>query len=284
MSRAFLTSASRATSVTSAATVISAVLVGVSACSSSDRAPFEDPDAGATPSEQPQQAAPSKSSQDEPVNTESDAGPAVVPCADLTPGAACGLFPQCGCAANETCDVADLSGAVRCIAAGRAPMGSPCTSTAGCVRGTSCVFGTCHALCGNAGATCTEAKTGTCFQVKGTNAAPIPNFQVCSVKCDPRDATACGGSTAAGTGVCVVGDDGSTDCQKGGTRADHQSCSATDDCGPGLVCTTVTSGGTTTNTCRRWCQVGKSDCGSGKTCSGFGTAVKIDGIEYGVCP
>lgn len=264
--------------------LVTLVLGASVGCSSSDRTPFESSDSNAVPTEQPQQASPSTSSQDEPVNPTSDAGSTVEPCENITPGAACGLSPQCGCAANETCDIADLSGTVACITAGRAAMGSPCTSTAGCVRGTSCVFGTCHALCGSAGGSCSEANTGACFQVQGSNATPIPNFHVCSVKCDPREATACGGSTAAGTGVCVVGDDGTTDCQRGGTRADHQSCSATDDCGPGLVCTAITSGGTTTNTCRRWCQVGKADCGSGKTCSGFGTAIKIDGIEYGVCP
>jgi hypothetical protein len=112
----------------------------------------------------------------------------------------------------------------------------------------------------------------------------VPNYDVCLVKCDLRDANACGGTTAAGTGACLVDDKGNTDCEKTtGTKTENQTCTG-NDCGPGLVCVSVTSGATTTSSCKKWCQVGSADCGTGKTCGGFGTKVIVDSKEYGACP
>ena len=55
---------------------------------------------------------------------------------------------------------------------------------------------------------------------------------------------------------------------------------ATDVAGaPGYAC--LTSGD-----CKHWCRVGFSDCGAGKTCTGFSAPNQlfVDGLEYGVCP
>jgi hypothetical protein len=216
------------------------------------------------------------------VTNETDAGtdgPSEV-CKTTAPSNKCGLVPQCGCTLAETCDVEDGAGNVGCVVAGKAAMGHPCTTTSGCTKGLTCVFGTCHAYCATAGAKCTEPKTGDCFQVKNTSSADVPNLKVCLVACDLRDPSACGGTTAAGTGVCGVDSTGKTDCQSGGTRTVNQACTPTDECGPSLVC--VGSAGA--STCKKWCRVGTNDCGGTTVCGSFSTKVMVGATEYGACP
>jgi hypothetical protein len=167
-------------------------------------------------------------------------------------------------------------------------MGEPCTTTAGCARELTCVFGTCHQFCNDTTTACSGTTLGACINVQngGTTPAPIPHFDVCLVKCDLRSTTACGGTTAAGTGACVADDKGNTDCEKTtGNKAENATCTGTD-CGAGLVCVSITTGGTTVSQCKKWCLVsgGTADCGAGKTCGGFQTKMMVDGKEYGACP
>lgn len=266
--------------------LVATASIALAACSSSsERAPYTE-DSPTTQAETPEQnGTPVRTPQTAPVTNETDAGTqpdAPDTCKRTAPSNKCGLVPQCGCTLAETCDVEDSSGNVGCITAGKAAMGAPCVATAGCALGLSCVFGTCHAFCDNPGSACTAPKTGACIQVKSAASAPIPNFTVCRVACDLRDVSACGGTTAAGTGVCMVDDSGATDCSMGGTRTVNQSCTPTDECGPGLVCTLT--GTATTGSCKKWCRVGKTDCGGTTVCSGFQTKVMVAGVEHGVCP
>jgi hypothetical protein len=259
-------------------------VASLAACASSaERLPFTE-DAGTTPSEPPQNKPPEKKPQSEPVNTEGDAGDkpdAPDTCARTAPSNKCGLAPQCGCTLAETCEVQDGTGNVDCVTAGLAAMGSACVNTSGCARGLTCMYGTCHAYCGNPGGACTLPKTGGCEQVKNTSGAAVPNLSVCRVACDLRDVTACGPSGSAGTGVCMVNSTGDTDCSKGGNRAAGQVCTPTDECGPGLVCAGTAAAG---NTCKRWCRVGTTDCGGAIACNGFQTKVMVGAVEYGGCP
>jgi hypothetical protein len=257
----------------------------VACASSTERAPFVDEPPAPPASEPEQSATPAKIPQSEPARTESDASltpDAPDTCKRTAPSNKCGLVPQCGCTLAETCDVDDASGSVACVTAGKAVMGAPCIGTEGCAVGLTCVFGTCHAFCDNPGSACGTPKTAGCFQVKATGGAAIPNLKVCAVACDLRDATACGGTTAAGTGVCMVDDKGGTDCVKGGTRTVGQVCTPTDDCGPTLVCTLT--GTATSGNCRKWCRVGTNDCGGTTACNGFSTKVMVGTVEYGACP
>ena len=262
-----------------------ALLVGsAAACATSvEREPFTE-EAPTTPAQTPEQTAvPEKTPQSAPVTTDAGSAPdAPDTCKRTAPSNKCGLVPQCGCTLAETCDVDDGSGNVSCVTAGKAPMGGACIATPGCAKGLTCVFGTCHAFCDNPGSACTVAKTGGCIQVKNTGGTAIPNLSVCRVACDLRDVNACGGTTAAGTGVCMVDDTGVTDCAKGGTRTVTQACTPTDDCGPGLVCTT--SGTGTAGSCKKWCRVGTNDCGGTTACNGFQTKVMVGGVEHGACP
>lgn len=205
-------------------------------------------------------------------------------CKTTAPSNACGVVPQCGCAKTETCDVVDAKGTAKCVAFGKATMGKPCTATAGCAQGLTCVFGTCHAFCDKPGTACSQAGAGDCIQVAAQGGVAIPNLAVCMVQCAPHDPLSCGGKTNAGTGVCFVDNDGKTDCQEGGSRTENQTCSPTDDCGPGLVCIKPSGAGTGSDTCKRWCRVGTNDCGGAAICRGFSTKVMVGTAEYGACP
>lgn len=268
---------------------LSSFLVGalaLVACSSGpERTPFVE-DAASQPAPAPDSTEEPPSSQPTPVKPTGDAGDEVPSdCKTTAPSNKCGLVPQCGCSASETCDVIDAQGSVRCVAFGKAPMGQPCTATAGCARGLTCVFGTCHAFCDEPGKACGQAGTGDCIQVQAAGGAAIPNLAVCMVRCAPHDPKSCGGKTNAGVGVCFVDDKGGTDCQEGGTRTQNQTCTPQDECGPGLVCVTPSNG---PSTCKRWCRVGTTDCGGSVQCQSFSTKVMVKtasgSLEYGACP
>ena len=274
---------SRTSLVGLTALAASVVTFSLVACSSDGtRAPFSDASAGSTGD--PEEAPPAPTSNATPVKptkTSGDAGTGAIDdgCERVSPDDECGVAAQCGCAPTHTCDVADGTGRTRCVTAGTAPMGHPCTATAGCALGLTCIFGTCHAFCDEKMA-CSEPGAGVCTQIETSSGTAIPNLAICRVACDLHDPTSCGGKTNAGIGVCYVDDQGNTDCQEGGRRTENQTCSATQACGPGLVCTTSSS----SSTCKRWCRVGQNDCGSGKTCTGFSTEVKVGGVVYGACP
>lgn len=239
-----------------------------------------------SPEAEDEDAPPSDEPASTPIDTEdppppADDDPPPSNCKTAAPSNACGVVPQCGCAKTETCDVVDSKGTAKCVAFGKAPTGKPCTATAGCAQGLTCVFGTCHAFCDKPGTKCTQAGNGDCVQVGAQGGAAIPNLSVCMVECAPHDASSCGGKTNAGTGVCFVDNEGNTDCREGGSRTENQTCSPTDECGPGLVCTTPSTGG---GSCKRWCRVGTNDCGGSTACRAFSTKVIVSAVEYGACP
>lgn len=241
------------------------------ACSSDgSRAEYEMTSIDATHPKEPgasDPAAPGEASPDE------GATPPPADCKKAAPTNACGVAPQCGCSEGRTCDVVDSNGSARCVKAGEAPMGHPCTSTAGCAAGMTCVFGTCHAFCNNPGGACSQPGTGACVQVATMEGAVVPNFAVCRVACEPHDPASCGGA------VCNIDPDGQTECQSGGSLAEGDACSPGEQCGPGLGC--VTAG--EESTCRRWCRLAEDDCGPNKACTGFSPEILVRGVAYGSC-
>jgi hypothetical protein len=271
------------------ALLIGCSAVAIVACSSSSsRGAFDDDTSNDTTAPPPSSPEPPPQHQPQSGPVTPDGGTAPAPdasddCKKVAPSNKCGLVPQCGCSAAETCDVVDSTGNVACIAAGKAPMGQSCTSTAGCAAGLTCVFGTCHAFCDAPGSACGTTGTGDCVDVKMEGGASVPNLDVCLVSCALQDANACGGTTAAGTAACVVDDTGKTDCQSwSGTLKENATCTPEADCAPGLVC--VGPGGGAASSCKKWCRVGTSDCGAGKTCGGFATKLMVGTVEYGACP
>jgi len=210
---------------------------------------------------------------------DSDAAPPPAECKRTEPSKACGVSPQCGCASGKTCDVVDVVGNARCVTAGTSPMGHACGGSADCAVGLTCVFGTCHAFCNNPGNACAQPGTGACVQVTSMEGDDVPNLAVCRIACAPHDPASCGGSTEAGPAVCHVDGEGNTECQSGGSRTEGDTCSPTDECGPGLACVSSKE----SSTCKRWCRVGEKDCGSDASCAAFSPAVNVRGVAYGSC-
>lgn len=211
-------------------------------------------------------------------------GPCVV-----RPPASCGLAPQCGCGANETCDVVDENGGTSCVTAGTATQGRGCVSTGDCVATLKCIFGACRPYCPTAGVACDTLGTGGCFQVTTAAAPPVnvPNLSVCTVTCQLDDATSCGGlpasmsdPVAACTPVHAAGISG--DCRQAGRSTN--TCGAVQNgvatppfCAPGYGC----AGNLT---CFKWCRVGVAGlCSGGQTCTPFPTGIVVDGTAFGHC-
>ena len=264
--------------VTRTAIALSALAGSLLACSSeSTRSPYESTAIDPTEPTAPETPAPTT----EPTESapDSDATAAPGECKRAAPSNVCGVSPQCGCDAGKTCDVVDSVGTARCVTAGSAPMGHPCTASADCTTGLTCIFGICHAFCSDPTKPCSQPKTGACSQIQTMEGAEIPNLAICRVACEPHDKTSCGGTTAEGTGVCRVDVNGETECQSGGSQNEGETCSPTEECGPGLVCTSSAS----SSTCKRWCRVGQNDCGSAK-CMGFASEINVRGVVYGHCP
>jgi hypothetical protein len=258
------------------------VLAGLLAACSSESTRAPDTAATNEPNEPNDSASPSPSSPTKsPTEAAPDASASTPPgdCKRAAPSNACGVDPQCGCASGQTCDVVDSNGIAKCVTAGDAPMGHPCSASADCKVGLTCLFGICHAFCSDPTKSCSVPSTGACVQIKTTEGAEVPNLAICRVACDLHDPKSCGGTTSAGTGVCRVDDKGETECQSGGARNEGETCSPKDDCGPGLVCANSSSA----SRCKRWCRVGQNDCSASKKCTGFSNEVKVRDVVYGAC-
>lgn len=201
-------------------------------------------------------------------------------CATVAPSNLCGLAPQCGCAANQTCDVTNLSnGSVSCVLAGGGPTGSYCTSTTQCAKGLTCGYNTCRPYCPTIGAACVGAGLGQCTQYYDPAAGtPVTNSKVCTVTCDLRSPSA-----ACGSNNCIFDTTiNATDCDKSGTVALYGACTRYNDCQQGLACAKHPVFGFE---CEKWCRIGQSDCGLFETCTDVygATAPASGGVKLGHC-
>jgi hypothetical protein len=198
----------------------------------------------------------------------------------VAPSNACGLAPQCGCAANQTCDVTNgTTGAVSCISAGTGTLGAACSTTGQCGAGLACAYNTCRPYCEKAGAACTGAGLGTCFQYYDGDGDPVANATICSIDCDPRSPSA-----ACGTNTCIYDlDTKATDCDKAGTKSLYDACSKYNDCKPGLACVNHPL---YNFECESWCRVGHDlDCPGLDLCEDIygANAPKIGNDRLGHC-
>lgn len=201
-------------------------------------------------------------------------------CAKTAPSNLCGLAPQCGCAANETCDITNkTTGAVSCTLAGGGPLASLCTTSSQCAKGFTCAYGACRPYCATIGAACSGvAGVGMCTELYDPPGALVPNGKVCTITCDLRNP-----SGVCGSNNCIWdGSVKSTDCDKSGTKNMYDACSSYNDCKQGMACVNHPVFGPE---CEKWCRIGQSDCGLFETCEDvYGTnAPTSGGVKLGHC-
>jgi hypothetical protein len=194
----------------------------------------------------------------------------------VTSGAACALYPQCGCTGAMNCDVPPANfgdGKAACVAAGMKTTHQKCTTTGECAKGLTCYYDVCMPFCAVTG-DCTGARCNPVLYVDGTVVKSVPDMRVCMAECDPLNPSkACGAST-----TCLFPTATATTCAAAGLSTTATSCASNPfACAPGYVC--VGSGD-----CKRWCRIGLAgDCPGGKACNKISTAPTIGTIEYGVC-
>ena len=215
-------------------------------------------------------------------STGSDSGT----CATVPPNNLCGLVPQCGCGANQTCDVTnDTTGATSCITSGATARGAQCTGTGNCAQGLTCVFGACRPYCTTPNQACPGTGLGGCYSPEYAAGLTTPNRNVCAIDCDPRTPSA-----ACGNNSCLwfAGSNG-TDCRPGGTGLELDACSTLDGCAAGLICFSHPLFGPE---CERWCRLPASsypnDCGAFTTCTDAYAAAGanapfVGGVKLGLC-
>lgn len=191
----------------------------------------------------------------------------------------CGVSPQCGCAAGQTCDVVDFTtGAESCVAAGAGAQGSACTATSQCALGLTCQGNACRPYCATPGSPCAAAGTGVCFAPQNAAGATTPNDDVCAIKCDVRSP-----ASSCGTNNCLwFSADKESDCRASGPVALYGSCATLVDCQQGLACVLHPVFG---YECEKWCRIGGSDCSIFETCADVygANAPTSGGVKLGHC-
>jgi len=193
-------------------------------------------------------------------------------------GKVCAVYPQCGCASSEKCDVTGVDGTTSCLPDGTLDMNERCDKGGSCLKGFSCVGSICRPFC-SSDASCAGTKKGVCHSVQGgTPPADIPGFKTCFIECDPLAP-----SKTCGASGCGFLDATTTTCSAAGTGKGAGGCGSSDPngCAPGYVCLS-------TGECRKWCRMTGSDCTTG-ACGALsidtaGTHPTWKGTEYGVCP
>jgi hypothetical protein len=209
-------------------------------------------------------------------STGADAGT----CVTTPPSNACGLAPQCGCTAGRTCDVTNtLNGSVGCVAAGSGALASPCTETSQCAAGLACARGACRPYCAAPGTNCTGDGVGACAALRDSGGTSIPNANVCTLSCSLLNpSAACGSNTCFWDSTLGV-----NDCRRGGTKADKETCTKSEECMAGLGCMKDAVRG---SVCSKWCRVGNpDDCGTLKMCVNvYGSSAPMEsGEKLGLC-
>jgi hypothetical protein len=271
---------------------LGASFVALVACSAPS-VPNEDLGNGSNADTQPNKTTPPSGNRD---TTETKGADASVPetaaavCKTVAPNNRCGLVPQCGCGPNETCDVTNqTSGATSCVTAGGATLGRPCVQSGDCLAGLTCEYGACRPYCATPRTKCNVGGTVLCVEVLGDNKLPVPNNNICTLQCDPREPAAVCGTNSCHWLEDYYKPESVSDCNRPGTNApydDNVRCASDDDCQPGFACMNHPKYGLE---CERWCRLGVAgDCPTtpaGLVCTDAFAALApvINGVKEGVC-
>jgi hypothetical protein len=207
-------------------------------------------------------------------------------------GEVCSTFPQCGCGANQNCNIVTASGRTACVAVGAGALHTACVNAGECQKGLQCFGGVCVPLCIDDNTDCTIDHTPRCKRVTFTppitpddtpDAAPmdarpvpieVPGFGVCLAQCDPmKPATVCGEGRSC---VFFSLTDATTQCISPGTATGAGGCAKS-------VLACAVGYGCFDGDCRKICRVGVAEDCPGATCAAFAEPVTKNGTQYGTC-
>ncbi|MBI4511552.1 MAG: hypothetical protein HY698_18100 [Deltaproteobacteria bacterium] len=253
-----------------------------------DAAPFVPDARPGTPDARPADGAVPDASLPVDARTTVDAGPVDSGSPDSSSGTCnspCELVSQCGCPADQACDLDNsqlATGGRTCrviITPGTET--STCNGISQCAAGYTCVSGVCRKYCAD-DTRCT-GPGGVCTQLTydSTNPKPIPGGKVCSANCDPLTGTGC----PNGWGCNVYQDDNDrffTECRPAGSSGQDAACLDNEDCQAGFTCVNIDI---LTRACLRNCNAitGAGCNASDPVCYSFVTPVKVGNTTYGVC-
>lgn len=205
----------------------------------------------------------------------------------------CDILTECGCPANQACDIDDddlMGTACRTVGGTAKDEDGACSVASGCKSGLVCIGqpGHCRAYCDDT-ADCGSPR-GICAITITANGQPIPGIpKTCTSNCDPVNAAAGGCPATEKCGLFTLDVNGVAtnivDCEAAGNSTQGQSCTnqgVADDrvCAKDHVC--VTQGAN--NTCRKTCVVGETGICTAGVCTSFTTAFIVGGKNYGFCP
>jgi hypothetical protein len=199
----------------------------------------------------------------------------------------CDLVPQCGCPANQACDIdfTDLNGTACRGIASTGDENDTCTAINQCDAGYVCVGDssgrTCERYC-ETNADCTAPRGLCAIQLIDQQQMPIAGATICSSNCDPVAASNPLCPTGWGCDLFTAGTAEIVDCRVNGTATQGQACSATVHCAANFTCVNDSTSDVCGRICRR---PAGTECSAspGTTCLGFTDAFVVGGQEYGVC-
>jgi hypothetical protein len=199
---------------------------------------------------------------------------AAAACAELA--SACDVHRQCGCAAEEACDLDVAMPFCRPVTRAGAP-GDPCDAIEQCAAGLTCTRGTCHRFC-DGNVDCADLGGQCALRYAGTE------NRVCSMACDPLDPATCAeGFTCQLFSQTGFGGPDATDvsdCRRAGAGTTGDACGDSG-CAQGYGCVEFALGG---DECRAWCDLGTPACAAGTTCEPFSDGpLRVDGRSWGTC-
>jgi hypothetical protein len=220
-----------------------------------------------------------------------EGGGATAAAADAAPAAAdagpCTIYPQSGCAADETCALRCDGNASAQLCRSANPAGTqghlcPGGST-DCAADHICIgegdLRVCRRFCQDDGAC--VAPGGKCIPLDsvvcgGNPVPPAVDASFCTESCDPLDAAACATGLGCQIALATGGRPTLTYCTQAGTRAEGVGCLSSADCAAGTTCAA--------GMCRRWCVVGQACDVANRTCQAYSpTPAMIGSVEYGRC-
>jgi hypothetical protein len=189
----------------------------------------------------------------------------------------CNTFPQCGCPFGQACDVADPSGSTACYPSQNIQVSSECSALGSCAPGSSCVSGACKTFCRSNSDCSGDAQ---CFQARWSD-VDVPFCTVCSDQCSLSNPNA----TCEKGLTCVHRSDvgqnpGVSICLATSSTSTTECGEASPNCAPGYVCVKDDESNWA---CKKWCQIGGSDCTAPQECTRFGPA-QTDHVYVGLTP